>query len=165
MSIEYPFYLLVRGQGGQGVTFLAEVLLRAATHEGKYGEMNTSYEYKIRGGIVQANLVLAQEPVKLSQAKHAQAAVILHPNAQIESIPEVTTETLLLEAYTDNIPHKVMHMGFPRGLNMYMLGALLQRLPLCSEERIAWALKQMLGPDKIRYINQNLDLLEKGGKA
>ena len=47
-----PLRLWIAGQGGQGVSFMAQLLCRALSHEQKFAVSRSDPEWGIRGGRV-----------------------------------------------------------------------------------------------------------------
>jgi Pyruvate/2-oxoacid:ferredoxin oxidoreductase gamma subunit len=156
-----PYAIYFSGYQGQGVTFLAQVLGEAATHEGFYASLLSRYGNGIRGGVTRVQLLLATEP-NTSWPESFQAVVCLHPKARQPGIP-VGLQALILDAHelgADRIAHQ---RGFIQGVNMVMLGALLAHIPICSEDVIAWVLKRRLSL-RPAQMPANLELLEAGGQ-
>ena len=156
-------HIFIAGKGGQGISFMGQILLKAAIHEGKYGEMLPHYEYTIRGGLTTCHLLISDHPQNLSQHRDYNIGIYLHPMAREKTMP-FASDSLLIDAYALKGPTLTQKIQFNQGLNMLVLGYLLKRVPICHENMIAWALKQNLGPDRIKLLTKNLALLEKGGQ-
>lgn len=156
-----PYAIYFSGYQGQGVTFLAQVLGEAATHEGLYASLLPRYGVGIRGGVTRVQLLLAEEPgAPLPDV--FQALVCLHPKARQPGIP-VGPQALVLDAQELGADRLAHQRGFDQGINMVMLGALLAHVPICSEDVVAWVLKRRLSL-RPAQMPANLELLEAGGQ-
>lgn len=150
------------GRGGQGVQFLAELLNGVFFAEKKQSWMQASCDWAIRGGQVIARVFADNNP----QSQWAPSAdynilISLYPAAP-PPLPPLAEHALILDAVKSGAYALAHQKGALRALNLLMLGQLLAQHPLCSEDVVAWVLKQKLGPSRFKEMPVNLEMLELG---
>ncbi|PIQ23836.1 hypothetical protein COW36_13425 [bacterium (Candidatus Blackallbacteria) CG17_big_fil_post_rev_8_21_14_2_50_48_46] len=160
-----PHYRIwISGKGGQGISFLGDLLIHAFIAEKKHARLEVSSEWAIRGGLVIAR-VFADPAPEATWAAPENFNILLSLDPGAKWIPEARdTEALILNswdsgAYALAHQHKAQQM-----LNLLMLGYLLSKCPLFSEDTAAWALKQSLGPTRLKAMPLNLEMLEFGAQ-
>lgn len=156
-----PLRLWIAGQGGQGVSFMAQLLCRALSHEQKFAISRSDPEWGIRGGRVVASVLMDTQRINLSEANDYNALIYLHPNVR-ELKPPQSEDALCIDAYDEGLLQQARALNFEQGLNLLALGVLLAQIPCCHPNSIVWQLKQMLGRDAIAAWPANVALFEQG---
>lgn len=72
--------IIFHGRGGQGAVTAAEILVKALSLEGKYGQSQASYGIERRGAPVMAFLRIDDKPIKIrSRLRNPECVVVLDP--------------------------------------------------------------------------------------
>ncbi len=154
------FRLWIGGQGGQGVSFLAALLCQAIHTEQGSVWSRTDPEWAIRGGRMVASVLADPHSFSLSEIPDYNWLVYLHPSLR-ELTPPRSADAQILDAYELEAYRFSEAAGFPLGLNMVILGVLLQASQICQPDTLVWQLRKMLR-EQVSVLPYNLDLLEKG---
>lgn len=150
------------GKGGQGVQFLAELLNQVFFAEKKHSWMQASCDWAIRGGHVIARVFADPRPLaQWSPSQDYTIALSLYPSGP-PAWPPLADQALILDAVESGAYALAHQKGALKALNLLMLGQLLVQKDLCSEDVVAWALKQKLGPARFNDMPLNLEMLELG---
>lgn len=158
------YRLWIAGQGGQGVRFLGEILTQAFVAEKRVSRLQLSCEWAIRGGQVVARVLADPRPEQhWGPAADYNFILYLHPQFH-QAPPAQAPEALTLDAVEIGAWALAAQKQAHPGLNLIMLGALLARYPLCSEDVVAWVLKQKLSPHRLQDMPLNLEMLELGAQ-
>lgn len=143
--------IILSGVGGQGILSIAAVIGEAALREGLYMKQAEVHGMSQRGGDVQSNLRLSDEPIAsdLIPLGHADLIISLEPMESLRYLPYLKREGWLVtnarpfvnipnypdmervEAELDKLPHKLAfdveqvakEAGSLRTANIVMLGA------------------------------------------
>ena len=143
--------IILSGVGGQGILSIAAVIGEAALREGLYMKQAEVHGMSQRGGDVQSNLRLSDEPIAsdLIPLGHADLIISLEPMESLRYLPYLKREGWLVtnarpfvnipnypdmervEAELDKLPHKLVfdveqvakEAGSLRTANIVMLGA------------------------------------------
>ncbi len=183
--------IIVSGVGGQGILSIAAVIGEAAVHQNLYMKQAEVHGMSQRGGDVQSNLRISDQPIFSDLISKGKANLILslEPMESLRYLPYlapggwvVTNSTPLinitnypdpseLEKALDAVPNKVVfdvdqiakEVGSIRVANMVMLGAATPFLGIAYEE-IENGIKRIFerkGPD---VVDLNLKALAAGKK-
>src|SRR4030066_1576206 len=143
--------VIFAGFGGQGVLFAGQVLAFAAMDAGHDVTWLPSYGPESRGGTANCTVVIANEEIGSPTVKHPKAAVVMNLPSLDKFEPLVESGGVLIvnsslvnrnPLRTDitwgMIPAKEIAetIGSRRLLNMVMLGALLEKLPILSMQEL-----------------------------
>lgn len=158
-QIQYRIW--IAGLGGQGVSFLGQLLSRAAYLERKHVESRSDQEWAIRGGLIQTSILADEAPFASGSQLDFNWALLLHPAVR-NLQPPLSENATILDAYQLELYHLTRQTGFPQGLNMALLGFFLARSGFCQPDGVAWLLKRLLGKEQVAVLPYNLDLLERG---
>ncbi len=169
--------IIFAGFGGQGVLFAGQVLAFAAMDAGHDVTWMPSYGPEMRGGTANCTVVIADEEIGSPTVKHPKAAVVMNLPSLDKFEPLVTPGGVLIvnsslvnrePTRTDitwlMIPAQEIAelIGPRRLLNMVMLGALLEKLPILTLEEIKSALSAHLPERHKKLLPSNMQALEKG---
>ncbi len=169
--------IIFAGFGGQGVLFAGQVLAFAAMDAGHDVTWMPSYGPEMRGGTANCTVVIADEEIGSPTVKHPKAAVVMNLPSLDKFEPLVAPGGVLIvnsslvnrdPTRTDitwvMIPaQEIAEMIGPRRLlNMVMLGALLDKLPILSIDELKAALNAHLPERHKKLLPSNIQALDKG---
>jgi 2-oxoglutarate ferredoxin oxidoreductase subunit gamma len=173
MQTEFIF----AGFGGQGVLFAGQVLAFAAMDAGYDVTWMPSYGPEMRGGTANCTVVIADEEIGSPTVKNPKAAVVMNlpsldkfePRVEPGGVLIVNSSLVNRAPLRDDITsvmipaQEIAEMIGPRRLlNMVMLGALLEKLPLLPLKDIKAALKVHLPERHQKLLPNNMEALDKG---
>jgi 2-oxoglutarate ferredoxin oxidoreductase subunit gamma len=169
--------VIFAGFGGQGVLFAGQVLAFAAMDAGHDVTWMPSYGPEMRGGTANCTVVIADEEIGSPTVKHPKAVVVMNLPSLDKFEPLVTPGGVLIvnsslvnrdPARTDIIwlmipAQEIAEMIGPRRLlNMVMLGALLDKLPILPLKDIKISLSAHLPERHKKLLKSNLEALDQG---
>ena len=169
--------VIFAGFGGQGVLFAGQVLAFAAMDAGLDVTWMPSYGPEMRGGTANCTVVIADEEIGSPTVKNPKAAVVMNlPSLDRFESRVVPGGVLIVNSSLVNrnptrtdidwlmIPAQEIAetIGPRRMLNMVMLGALLQKLPILSMADIKAALDAHIPERHRKYLKANNDALNQG---
>ena len=169
--------VIFAGFGGQGVLFSGQLLAFAAMDAGYDVTWMPSYGPEMRGGTANCTVVIADEEIGSPTIKHPTAAVVMNLPSLDKFEPLVSPGGVLIvnsslvnrdPARTDitwlMIPAQEIAetIGPRRLLNMVMLGALLDKLPILNLKNINAALKAHMPERHKKFLKSNIEALELG---
>jgi 2-oxoglutarate ferredoxin oxidoreductase subunit gamma len=169
--------VIFAGFGGQGVLFAGQILAFAAMDAGHNVTWLPSYGPESRGGTANCTVVIADEEIGSPAVKYPKAAVVMNLPSLDKFEPLVApggvlivNSSLVNRNPTRNdiiwvmIPaQEIAEMSGPRRLlNMVMLGALLDKLPILSLDEIKAALSAHLPERHKKLLPNNMAALDKG---
>jgi 2-oxoglutarate ferredoxin oxidoreductase subunit gamma len=169
--------VIFAGFGGQGVLFAGQVLAFAAMDAGHDVTWMPSYGPEMRGGTANCTVVIADEEIGSPTVKNPKAAVVMNLPSLDKFEPRVVPGGVLIvnsslvnrDPIRDDITwvmipaQEIAEMiGPKRLLNMVMLGALLEKLPILPLKDIKAALKVHLPERHKKLLPSNMEALDKG---
>src|SRR5512139_1527246 len=143
--------IIFAGFGGQGALFAGQVLAFAAMDSGHDVTWMPSYGPEMRGGTANCTVVIADEEIGSPTVKHPKAAVVMNLPSLDKFEPLVSPGGVLIvnSSLVNRNPSRsditwamvpaqeiAETIGPRRLLNMVMLGALLDKLPLLTLENL-----------------------------
>lgn len=181
--------IILSGVGGQGILSIAAVIGEAALKEGLYMKQAEVHGMSQRGGDVQSNLRLSDEPIAsdLIPKGHADLIISLEPMESLRYLPYLKKEGWLVtnsrpfvnipnypeiekvNAVLDKLPHKVVldveeiakEAGSVRAANIVMLGAAAPFIGI-EYDKIEAGIRQIFGRKGEDIVNMNLKALKAG---
>ena len=181
--------IILSGVGGQGILTIAAVIGEAALSEGLYMKQAEVHGMSQRGGDVQSNLRLSDQPIAsdLIPLGSADLIISLEPMEALRYLPYLKKEGWIvtnsqpfvnipnypdfeqLKAELDKLPHKVVldveaiakDAGSVRASNIVMLGAATPFLGI-EFEKIADGVRQIFARKGEEVVNLNLRALQAG---
>ncbi len=169
--------IIFAGFGGQGVLFAGQVLAFAAMDAGHDVTWMPSYGPEMRGGTCNCTVVVADEEIGSPTVKHPKAAVVMNLPSLDKFEPMVAPGGVLIvnSSLVDRNPTRkditwlmipaqeiAESIGPRRLLNVVMLGALLEKLPILSLDEIKAALSAHLPERHKKLLPSNMEALSKG---
>jgi 2-oxoglutarate ferredoxin oxidoreductase subunit gamma len=169
--------VIFAGFGGQGVLFSGQVLAFAAMDAGHDVTWMPSYGPEMRGGTANCTVVIADEEIGSPTVKYPKAAVVMNLPSLDKFEPLITTGGVLIvnSSLVNRDPTRkditwlmipaqeiAETIGPRRLLNMVMLGALLDKLPILPLDEIKASLAAHLPERHKKLLKSNLDALDQG---
>ncbi|MDH4100044.1 MAG: 2-oxoacid:acceptor oxidoreductase family protein [Nitrospirota bacterium] len=173
------YEIIIAGIGGQGVVISGILLAQAGLLSGMHAAQSGSYSAQVRGAYTRADLVLSDEPVDYPYATLADALVCLSSEGLSRGIAHLKEDGLLLLDSTVISPDEQKNLkagsivsipatriatdlGRAQSANLVLLGALLKKTGILTEEKLREALTIVL---KGKSLDVNFACLEKGLEA
>ena len=169
--------VLIAGFGGQGVLFAGQILTYAGMDNGKQVTWMPSYGPEMRGGTANCTVIIADEEIGSPMVRNPKAAILMNlPSLDkyestifpggvlIVNSSLVNREVARKDLDSVAIPAQEIAelIGNRRLLNIVMLGALIEKLPVLSLEDIEKALDTHLPERHRRLLPSNIQALRKG---
>ena len=146
MKKEYIF----AGFGGQGMLLIGKFLAMACMLDGKHVSWLPSYGPEMRGGTANCSVIVSDDPVASPLVDMADDR-----KAERDDIQVVYCDA-------NGIAESV---GNPKGANVAILGALMEKAPVVSNEILGEAIRIELGEKKAKFLEGNMKALEAGEAA
>ena len=181
--------IILSGVGGQGILSIAAAIGEAALKEGLYMKQAEVHGMSQRGGDVQSNLRLSDQPIAsdLIPLGHADLIISLEPMESLRYLPYLNKEGWLVtnsqpfinipnypemekvNAELNKLPHKVVldveaiakEAGSMRAANIVMLGAATPFLGL-EYEKIEEGVRSIFARKGEEIVAMNLKALKAG---
>lgn len=181
--------IILSGVGGQGILSIAAVIGEAALKEGLYMKQAEVHGMSQRGGDVQSNLRLSDQPIASDLIPLGQADLIisLEPMESLRYLPYLKKEGWLvtnsqpfinipnypeidrINAELEKLTHKVIldveaiakEAGSVRAANIVMLGASAPFIGI-DYEKIEEGIRRIFGRKGENIVNMNLKALKAG---
>lgn len=181
--------IILSGVGGQGILSIAAVIGEAALKEGLYMKQAEVHGMSQRGGDVQSNLRLSDQPIASDLIPKGQADLIisLEPMESLRYLPWLKKDGWLVtnsqpfvnipnypdmekvEAELNKLPQKVVldvegiakEAGSVRAANIVMLGAASPFLGI-DYDKIEDGIRAIFGRKGEEIVNMNLKALKAG---
>ena len=155
------YRIWIAGQGGQGCSFLSQLICQAAYIDGLHVSARNDTQWAIRGGQTVSWVFLNDTPFSPAAQQDFNWVLLLHPSARAD-LPPLAPEACILDAYALKLYEPANALGFAQGLNMLLLGLFLARSHACRTDAVIWQLRQVLGKEQVSVLPYNLALLEQG---
>jgi 2-oxoglutarate ferredoxin oxidoreductase subunit gamma len=171
--------IVFAGFGGQGVLFAGQILAYAAMDAKMIVTWIPSYGPEMRGGTANCTVIVADEEIGSPLVLNPKAAVVLNLPSLDKYEPLVSpggvlvANASLVNRGTDRkdidsvfIPANEMAeaIGNKRLVNMIVLGALLNRLPILPIKAIEKALQDHLPERHRKLLSVNFEALRQGAE-
>ena len=177
--------IILSGVGGQGILSIAAVIGEAALKEGLYMKQAEVHGMSQRGGDVQSNLRLSDEPIAsdLIPKGHADLIISLEPMESLRYLPYLKKEGWLvtnsrpfvnipnypeiekvnaeLDKLVLDVEEIAKEAGSVRAANIVMLGAATPFIGI-EYDKIEAGIRQIFGRKGEDIVNMNLKALKAG---
>jgi 2-oxoglutarate ferredoxin oxidoreductase subunit gamma len=176
---------LFAGFGGQGMLLIGQFLAEAGMQEDKFVSWLPSYGPEMRGGTANCSVVLSDREIS-SPVITAAGCVVAMNRPSLEKFEKTVRPGGLLIINSSLVDVKATRsdievlyipasetaeqIGNPKGANVVILGAYLQKRPVVSVESVMAAMEHKLGPKKARFLEGNkkallagMELAKQGG--
>ncbi len=169
--------IIFSGFGGQGALFAGQVLAFAAMDAGKDVTWMPSYGPEMRGGTANCTVVIADEEIGSPTIKNPTAAVVMNLPSLDKFEPRIVPGGVLIvnsslvnrEPTREDITWVMIpaqeiaeSIGPRRLLNMVLLGALMDKLPILPLEDIFAALEAHMPERHKKLLPTNIQALKLG---
>ena len=172
--------IVIAGFGGQGLLFSGKVLAYAGLIEGRELSWLPSYGPEMRGGTANCSVIVSDDPVASPLVDMADCVVAMNRPSldKFEShvkpggVLVINSSIIDRKAERDDI--QVVYcdangiaesVGNPKGANVAILGALMEKTPVVSNEILGEAIRIELGERKAKFLEGNMKALEAGEAA
>ena len=181
--------IILSGVGGQGILSIAAVIGEAALKEGLYMKQAEVHGMSQRGGDVQSNLRLSDQPIAsdLIPKGHADLIISLEPMESLRYLPYLKEDGWLVtnsqpfvnipnypdmekvNEELDKLPHKVIldveaiakEVATARATNIVMLGAAASFIGI-EYNKIEDGIRRIFGRKGEEVVEMNLKALKAG---
>ena len=181
--------IILSGVGGQGILSIAAVIGEAALKEGLYMKQAEVHGMSQRGGDVQSNLRLSDQPIAsdLIPKGHADLIISLEPMESLRYLPYLKEDGWLVtnsqpfvnipnypdmekvNEELDKLPHKVIldveaiakEVATARAANIVMLGAAAPFIGI-AYNKIEDGIRRIFGRKGEEVVEMNLKALKAG---
>ena len=173
MKKEYIF----AGFGGQGMLLIGKFLAMACMLDGKHVSWLPSYGPEMRGGTANCSVIVSDEPVAsplVDKAdvivamnrpsldkfeEHVKPGGVLVINSSIIDRKAVRDDITVVYCDANGVADSV---GNPKGANVAILGAVMEKAPITSIDSMMEAIRIELGEKKARFLEGNKKALVAG---
>lgn len=171
--------IIISGFGGQGVLFAGQLLAYAAMDAGKDVTWIPSYGPEMRGGTASCTVIISDEEIGSPNVRNPKAVLVLNlPSLDKYEVLVAHGGVLIANASLINraIERKDINslmipaneiaesLGNRRLLNMVMLGAMLEMLPVLSLEQIEQALDDHIPERHRKLLGLNISAIRHGAE-
>jgi 2-oxoglutarate ferredoxin oxidoreductase subunit gamma len=171
--------IIIAGFGGQGVLFAGQLLAYAAMDSGHEVTWIPSYGPEMRGGTANCTVIISDDEIGSPNVRNPKAAMVLNLPSFDKYEPLIVVDGVLIANSSlinrdflrsdikgvlipaSEIAEKI---GDKRLLNMVMLGAMLELLPVLSVETIERALEDHLPTRHKKLLPKNFEALRQGSE-
>ena len=168
------------GFGGQGMLLIGKLMAMACMLDGKHVSWLPSYGPEMRGGTANCSVIVSDEEVASPLVDMADCIVAMNlPSLyKFEShvkpggtlvinssiIERKSTRDDITVVYCDAMK-LAEEVGNPKGANVAILGALLEKEPIVSVDMMTEAIRIELGERKAKFLEGNKKALIAGMEA
>ena len=165
------------GFGGQGMLLIGKFVAMACMLEGKHVSWLPSYGPEMRGGTANCTVIVSDEPVGSPMTDSADVIVAMNLPSLIKFEDKVKPGGLLvvnkslIDREVERTDIQVVYcdanriaeeVGNPKGANVAILGALMAKAPVVSEDKMSEAIRIELGERKAKFLPGNMKAYEAG---
>ena len=168
------------GFGGQGMLLIGKFVAMACMLDGKHVSWLPSYGPEMRGGTANCSVIVSDEPVAsplVDKAdiivamnrpsldkfeEHVKPGGVLVINSSIIDRKAVRDDITVVYCDANGIAEQV---GNPKGANVAILGAMLEKEPIVDLDTMVEAIRIELGERKQKFLEGNKKALVAGMEA
>ena len=169
--------LLFAGFGGQGLLFAGKILAYAGLYDGREISWLPSYGPEMRGGTANCSVIVSDEEVGSPLVDMADVIVAMNLPSLLKFEDKVkpggvlVVNQSLIDRKVERDDIQVVYcdanriaeeVGNPKGANVAILGAMLEKAPVTSVETMMEAIRIELGEKKARFLEGNKKALIAG---
>jgi 2-oxoglutarate ferredoxin oxidoreductase subunit gamma len=167
------------GFGGQGVLMMGYVLAVSGMRDGRHVTYLPTYGAEVRGGTANCTVVVSDEEIFSPVASTLDYAVIMNKPSLVKYQPLISEGGLIIinSSLVTDIPSRqdvqfvqipandiARELGSDRTINMIMLGALVARTGITTQDSIMKGLSEIIKAKKASLMELNRKGLEKGAE-
>lgn len=165
------------GFGGQGMLLIGKFLAMACMMDGKHVSWLPSYGPEMRGGTANCSVIVSDDPVASPLVDKADVIIAMNEPSLDKFESRVRPGGLLVinssiidrKSVRDDIDvvycdaqHIAEAVNNPKGANVAILGAMLEKCKIVSVERMVEAIRIELGERKAKFLEGNRKALIAG---
>ena len=165
------------GFGGQGMLLIGKFLAMACMLDGKHVSWLPSYGPEMRGGTANCSVIVSDDPVASPLVDQADVVVAMNRpsmdkfESHVKPGGVLVINSSLIDRKAERSDIKVVYcdanrlaekVGNPKGANVAILGALLQKAPVVDDEKMSEAIRIELGERKAKFLPGNMAALQAG---
>ena len=165
------------GFGGQGMLLIGKFLAMACMLDGKHVSWLPSYGPEMRGGTANCSVIVSDDPVASPLVDQADVVVAMNRpsmdkfESHVKPGGVLVVNSSLIDRKAERSDIKVVYcdanrlaeeVGNPKGANVAILGALLQKAPVVDDEKMSEAIRIELGERKAKFLPGNMAALQAG---
>ena len=172
--------VIIAGFGGQGVMLIGNLLAQAGMEHGLEVSFIPVYGAEMRGGTANCSVIVSDEPVASPLVDKADVIVAMNrpsldkfeDHVKPGGVLVINSSIIDRKAVRDDI--QVVYcdanaiaesIGNPKGANVAILGAVLEKVPVTTVEQMTEAIRIELGERKARFLEGNKKALIAGMEA
>ena len=168
------------GFGGQGMLLIGKFLAMACMLDGKHVSWLPSYGPEMRGGTANCSVIVSDEDVASPLVDMADCIVAMNlPSldkfeSHVRPGGTLVINSSIIERKSERTDINVVYcdamkiaeeVGNPKGANVAILGALLEKEPIVSVDKMVEAIRIELGERKVKFLEGNKKALIAGMEA
>lgn len=168
------------GFGGQGMLLIGKFLAMACMLDGKHVSWLPSYGPEMRGGTANCSVIVSDNEVGSPLVDMADVVVAMNlpsldkfeDKVKAGGVLVINSSIIERKSNRDDITvvycdaNKIAEeVGNPKGANVAILGAMLEKCPIVADDKMAEAIRIELGERKLRFLEGNMKALEAGKVA
>ena len=168
------------GFGGQGMLLIGKFLAMACMLDGKHVSWLPSYGPEMRGGTANCSVIVNDDPVASPLVDMADVVVAMNRpsldkfEAHVKPGGVLVINSSIIDRKGERDDIQVVYcdatriaeaVGNPKGANVAILGAMLQKVPVVDDEKMSEAIRIELGERKAKFLPGNMKALQAGKDA
>ena len=168
------------GFGGQGMLLIGKFMAMACMLDGKHVSWLPSYGPEMRGGTANCSVIVSDEDVASPLVDMADCIVAMNlPSldkfeSHVRPGGTLVINSSIIERRCERTDINVVYcdamriaeeVGNPKGANVAILGALLEKEPIVSVDKMVEAIRIELGERKAKFLEGNKKALIAGMEA
>ena len=168
------------GFGGQGMLLIGKFLAMACMLDGKHVSWLPSYGPEMRGGTANCSVIVNDDPVASPLVDMADVVVAMNRpsldkfEAHVKPGGVLVINSSIIDRKAERDDFQVVYCdatriaeagGNPKGANVAILGAMLQKVPIVDDEKMSEAIRIELGERKAKFLPGNMKALQAGKDA
>lgn len=165
------------GFGGQGMLLIGKFLAMACMLDGKHVSWLPSYGPEMRGGTANCSVIVSDEPIASPLVDKADVVIAMNRpsldkfESHVKPGGALVINSSLIDRKAERDDIEVVYcdanriaeeVGNPKGANVAILGALLEKAPVVDDEKMAEAIRIELGERKAKFLPGNMKALAAG---
>lgn len=173
MTKQYIF----AGFGGQGMLLIGKFLAMACMLDDKQVSWLPSYGPEMRGGTANCSVIVSDEEIGSPLVDMADGIVAMNEpslnkfESKVKPGGVLVVNSSIIERKVTRDDITVIYceatriaedVGNPKGANVAILGALLEKCPIVDDEKLGAAIRIELGERKAKFLPGNMKALEAG---
>lgn len=168
------------GFGGQGMLLIGKFLAMACMLDGKHVSWLPSYGPEMRGGTANCSVIVSDEEVASPMVDKADCIVAMNlpsldkfeQHVKPGGVLVINSSIIERKSVRDDITvvycdalHIAEEVGNPKGANVAILGALMEKEQIVSVDKMLEAIRIELGEKKAKFLEGNKKALLAGIEA